>query len=171
MKGKGNLDGEWLYRTEAMQGYTIYCCQNPTGGLKDKPTKGPDPYHTMYSMAGCSIGQHKADYATLYADTPEAKKFRTHFKGNYKDMQEAKEGEDSDDIEFDNTHLLGGVLDNKLRRINSIFCARFDYIEKTRDYYRQKRQNPEEPKPEEQNVEEKPVEMPAEESKESPDEK
>ena len=90
----------------------------------------------MYSMAGCSVAQHKADYATLYADTAEAQHFRAHFKGNYKDMQETKEGEDSDDIEFEKTALLGGVLDNKLRRINTIYCARFDYIEKTRAYYR-----------------------------------
>ena len=55
MKGKGNVNGEWLYRQEAMQAYTIFCCQDANrGGVADKPTTYPDPYHTMYSLAGCS---------------------------------------------------------------------------------------------------------------------
>lgn len=55
-KGNANVNGgEWLCRQEALQAYTILCCQNIKGGLKDKPTKGPDPYHTMYALAGCSI--------------------------------------------------------------------------------------------------------------------
>lgn len=55
-KGNANVNGgEWLCRQEALQAYTLLCCQNVKGGLKDKPTKGPDPYHTMYALAGCSI--------------------------------------------------------------------------------------------------------------------
>ena len=85
-KGQSNLNGEWLCRPEALQAYTILCCQNHGGGLKDKPTKGPDPYHTMYSLAGTSIMQHRSDYERLHADTAEAKEFRAKFTGNYGDM-------------------------------------------------------------------------------------
>ena len=26
LKGKGNVDGEWLFNQEALQGYTVICC-------------------------------------------------------------------------------------------------------------------------------------------------
>ena len=37
----------------------------------------------MYSLAGTSIAQYKSDYARIYADTEEAKTFRSNFDGNY----------------------------------------------------------------------------------------
>ena len=81
-RGQTNVNGDWLCRQEALQAYTILCCQNVnTGGCKDKPTKGCDPYHTMYSLAGTSIAQHKSDYERLYA--PGAEAFRASFTGNY----------------------------------------------------------------------------------------
>ena len=63
-----NVDGEYLFHQEALQGYIILCCQHAKGGLFDKPGKHPDIYHTMYSMAGLSVSQGKANYAGLYAD-------------------------------------------------------------------------------------------------------
>jgi len=63
-----NIQGEYLFNQEALQGYVILCCQQIKGGLKDKPTKGPDIYHTAYSLAGCSISQNKENYKGLYAD-------------------------------------------------------------------------------------------------------
>ena len=60
LEGKGNINGgEWLNNQLALQGYTIFCCQNSEGGLKDKPRKHVDVYHTMYSLAGTSICQYK----------------------------------------------------------------------------------------------------------------
>jgi len=52
---KMNVDGEYLFNQEALQGYILLCCQNGAGGLKDKPSKGPDIYHTCYSLSGMSI--------------------------------------------------------------------------------------------------------------------
>lgn len=82
-KGNTNVNGEWVCRQEALQAYTVLCCQDFNGGLKDKPTKGADPYHTMYSLAGTSIAQYKSDYDRLYAETDAAKDFRARFTGNY----------------------------------------------------------------------------------------
>jgi prenyltransferase beta subunit len=42
------------------------------GGVRDKPSKGPDPYHTCYGLAGNSIAQHKSDYVNLHAKTEHA---------------------------------------------------------------------------------------------------
>ena len=34
------------------------------------------------------------------------------------------------------TTLLGGILDNKLRRIHPIYNVRFDYLERAKEFYR-----------------------------------
>ena len=58
MEGKGNFEGEWLFDQLALQGYSLICCQQSGGGLKDKPTTKPDYYHTNYALAGLSVAQH-----------------------------------------------------------------------------------------------------------------
>ena len=78
-----------------MQAYTIYCCQERSGGLKDKPTTRQDPYHTMYSLAGCSVAQYKSDYENLYAKTEKAKSFTLNFDGNYRTDQPEEEKNDT----------------------------------------------------------------------------
>lgn len=45
----------------ALQAYLLRCCQDSAGGLKDKPGKGRDYYHTCYPLQGMSIAQH--DYS------------------------------------------------------------------------------------------------------------
>lgn len=97
LKGQGNFNGEWLYNQQALQGYTIICCQNgDNGGLKDKPMKYPDFYHTCYALSGHSIAQHKSDYKDLLA--PDATKSST-FNGIYEDSN-------------DKTVLLSGLKEN-----------------------------------------------------------
>ena len=46
-----------------LQKYTLLAAQAPTGGLKDKPGKGKDYYHTCYALSGLSVSQHCADAA------------------------------------------------------------------------------------------------------------
>lgn len=49
-----------LFSREGLIRYVLGCCQNPErGGLRDKPGKGPDPYHTCYTLAGLSSAQHQ----------------------------------------------------------------------------------------------------------------
>jgi protein farnesyltransferase subunit beta len=42
----------------ALQEYVLLCCQSPAGGLRDKPSKGRDFYHTCYCLSGLSSAQH-----------------------------------------------------------------------------------------------------------------
>lgn len=46
------------YNARALQAWLLACCQAPTGGMRDKPGKGPDFYHTCYCLSGLSIAQH-----------------------------------------------------------------------------------------------------------------
>jgi len=48
-----------LYSREGLMRYILSCCQNETGGLRDKPSKHPDTYHTCYGLAGLSAAQHR----------------------------------------------------------------------------------------------------------------
>ena len=44
-----------LFDTNALRKYILLCCQNPKGGLLDKPGKSPDFYHTCYCLSGLSL--------------------------------------------------------------------------------------------------------------------
>ncbi|XP_026854190.2 protein farnesyltransferase subunit beta [Electrophorus electricus] len=48
----------WMFERQALQEYLLLCCQNPGGGLLDKPGKSRDFYHTCYCLSGLSIAQH-----------------------------------------------------------------------------------------------------------------
>ncbi|CEF63010.1 Farnesyltransferase, CAAX box, beta [Strongyloides ratti] len=43
---------------KALEAFTLFISQDPLGGLKDKPGKPCDLYHTCYSLSGLSIAQH-----------------------------------------------------------------------------------------------------------------
>lgn len=48
----------WLFQSRALQQYILICCQYPSGGLIDKPSKPRDVYHTCYTLSGLSVAQH-----------------------------------------------------------------------------------------------------------------
>lgn len=48
----------WMFDQQALQEYILLCCQNPAGGLVDKPGKSRDFYHTCYCLSGLSVAQH-----------------------------------------------------------------------------------------------------------------
>ncbi|KAF9552177.1 terpenoid cyclases/Protein prenyltransferase [Agrocybe pediades] len=60
----GTSEGVWddvdegLYNKTALQEYIIYAGQHPAGGLRDKPPKHADVYHTLYCLSGLSSAQH-----------------------------------------------------------------------------------------------------------------
>eukprot|EP00347_Sterkiella_histriomuscorum_P006994 403350653 len=89
MKGQGNLDGQWLYNIEAAQGYVKICCQNEKGGVKDKPDKNPDIYHSFYSVSGLSSSQYQSDYNRLQSDDIQ-QNIALNFTGNEQDFDTLK---------------------------------------------------------------------------------
>ncbi|KAA6398376.1 MAG: putative protein farnesyltransferase subunit beta [Streblomastix strix] len=44
-----------IFQPQGLLSYALGCCQDRTGGLKDKPSTHTDLYHTCYSLSGCSI--------------------------------------------------------------------------------------------------------------------
>ncbi|KAJ9080362.1 CAAX farnesyltransferase (FTase) subunit beta, variant 4 [Entomophthora muscae] len=64
-----------LYDREALKKYIVLACQAPSGGLRDKPGKPSDYYHTCYVLSGLSIAQHAYKFTapedpTLISQTP-----------------------------------------------------------------------------------------------------
>ncbi|KAG6841519.1 hypothetical protein C0991_010133 [Blastosporella zonata] len=63
-EGQGE-DNEWndaddtLFHRRALQEYILYAGQHPAGGLRDKPPKDADAYHTLYCLSGLSTAQHR----------------------------------------------------------------------------------------------------------------
>lgn len=48
-----------LWCRDGLIRYILCCCQNQkSGGLRDKPSKHPDTYHSCYVLAGLSTAQH-----------------------------------------------------------------------------------------------------------------
>lgn len=46
-----------IYSEKDLQNYITFYCQDIRGGLKDKPGKNRDIYHTCYSLLGCTLSQ------------------------------------------------------------------------------------------------------------------
>ncbi|KIW89170.1 uncharacterized protein Z519_10022 [Cladophialophora bantiana CBS 173.52] len=59
---------ENLYSSEGLARYILCCCQAKGGGLRDKPSKRPDSYHTCYNLSGLSIVEHSHSYGTSDGD-------------------------------------------------------------------------------------------------------
>ena len=52
-----------LFNRTALQEYVLIAAQaEPHGGLRDKPGKGADAYHSCYNLAGLAAAQHCAVY-------------------------------------------------------------------------------------------------------------
>ena len=57
-----------LYNIAKLERYILLCAQEPTGGLRDKPSKSRDFYHTCYNLCGLSIAQQHHATATTTND-------------------------------------------------------------------------------------------------------
>lgn len=63
-----------LWDREALQNYTLYCCQTKgKGGLRDKPGKGADAYHSNYTLCGLAGAQNSYTYDEALAKEKNAK--------------------------------------------------------------------------------------------------
>ncbi|TFK35695.1 terpenoid cyclases/protein prenyltransferase alpha-alpha toroid [Crucibulum laeve] len=65
-----DVDDE-LYNQKALQEYILYAGQHPAGGLRDKPPKNADAYHTLYCLSGLSSAQHHVFPSTVRRDQVE----------------------------------------------------------------------------------------------------
>jgi len=80
-KAAGNDEETWddvddaLLNRKALQEYILYAAQHPAGGLRDKPPKNADAYHTLYCLAGLSSAQHH-----VFPSPARRTQIRNHWK-------------------------------------------------------------------------------------------
>ena len=55
---EGGGDASPSFDRRALERYVLSCAQQETGGLRDKPGKRRDQYHSCYALSGLSIAQH-----------------------------------------------------------------------------------------------------------------
>ncbi|KAF9145008.1 hypothetical protein BGX30_010667 [Mortierella sp. GBA39] len=53
---------DFVYDRDGLQEYLLAACQSKTGGLRDKPSKSIDHYHTCYCLSGLSLSQHQMSF-------------------------------------------------------------------------------------------------------------
>lgn len=58
-----------LFNTRALQLWILRGCQQLKGGLRDKPGKSPDYYHTCYCLSGLTAAQHMEGGCVVGPDT------------------------------------------------------------------------------------------------------
>jgi len=51
-------DGSLTFDQQLLQRYVLLCAQDVNGGLRDKPSKSRDFYHSCYNLSGLSVSQH-----------------------------------------------------------------------------------------------------------------
>ncbi|KAJ6096643.1 hypothetical protein N7486_007389 [Penicillium sp. IBT 16267x] len=94
-----------LFSREGLSRYILGCCQSNNGGLRDKPGKHPDSYHTCYVLAGLSAMQHY-HYRTDSSPT-SSKMFSSAFSWRSSPIREGNVYEKSDRLEP--LHPLFGI--------------------------------------------------------------
>ena len=60
------------FNARALQGWILGCCQSEKGGLRDKPGKSADFYHTCYCLSGLSVAQWYGELPVLAGGTDTA---------------------------------------------------------------------------------------------------
>jgi len=81
----GPLSYALLFDKPMLQRYILLCAQDVNGGLRDKPSKPRDFYHSCYNLSGLALAQHCGDPLSncnsSNATTP-AKEFAQHNFGH-----------------------------------------------------------------------------------------
>ncbi|GKY90579.1 hypothetical protein MPSEU_000031600 [Mayamaea pseudoterrestris] len=68
-----------LFDQGMLERYTLTCAQNTSGGLRDKPSKSRDHYHSCYNLSGLSVAQYSSgDAAPAFGHPQQSRVARTH---------------------------------------------------------------------------------------------
>ncbi|CAI7809224.1 unnamed protein product, partial [Closterium sp. NIES-54] len=70
-RGGRDCVGSFCYSDVALQAYLLLCCQVPEGGLRDKPGKARDYYHTCYALSGLTAAQHSHPVTLPHTHAPQ----------------------------------------------------------------------------------------------------
>lgn len=64
-----NEEGYLLFDQKLLNQYILLCAQDVNGGLRDKPSKPRDFYHSCYNLSGLSVAQHSLSQTSFSPDS------------------------------------------------------------------------------------------------------
>ncbi len=65
-------EGNLTFNQNLLQRYILLCAQDTQGGLRDKPSKGRDFYHSCYNLSGLSVAQHVLSRSGIVSDEEDS---------------------------------------------------------------------------------------------------
>ena len=77
VKDSNSFPSSLLFDQAMLERYILLCAQDVHGGLRDKPSKNRDFYHSCYNLSGLSVAQH-CDKSELYGHQSLSKVGQTH---------------------------------------------------------------------------------------------
>lgn len=95
-----------LFDRVALQEFILLIAQAPKGGLRDKPGKHADAYHTCYNLSGLSMCQNRVEL------DPSS---RREFYASYKADPQSKQDDLEEWKKCCYAALLGWTVDPKLQ--------------------------------------------------------
>lgn len=116
-----------LYSREGLIRYILCCCQDHRGGLRDKPGKRPDAYHTCYTLAGLSSAQHR-----YWIEQPVAAGLETRSSPAF---WWAGSPSSPEDAESDADALTFGPEEDRVALMHPIFVLPWGVAERTRSHF------------------------------------
>lgn len=119
---------ESVWNKLGLQRYILCAAQHPAGGLRDKPPKAADAYHTLYCLVGLSTAQHnvypsparRANVAAVWQSHP-AYPHEELRKTSFVDMLSWSEEEGG-------SHVLGGSV-NRVNATHPVFGLTITHTE------------------------------------------
>jgi protein farnesyltransferase subunit beta len=130
----GNSEDIWddvddaLLNRKAIQEYLLYAGQHPAGGLRDKPPKSADAYHTLYCLAGLSSAQHHVFPSPARRDA-----IRKHWKpsldSTFDDLRKAAFAEALSWTEEEGTSKYVGGPVNRVNATHPVFNLTITHTE------------------------------------------
>lgn len=111
-----------LWSRSGLARYILCCCQNlRTGGMRDKPSKFPDSYHTCYVLAGLSAAQNIFTYQEVD---------KMGVAGATAAFGWSVEGRGSDDVPCE-------YMD-RVKAVHPVFVVSFESVEEARRHFEEK---------------------------------
>ncbi|KAG8701066.1 CAAX farnesyltransferase (FTase) subunit beta [Ceratobasidium sp. 395] len=126
-----------LFEKTALQRFTLVSSQMPSGGLRDKPGKPADLYHTTYNLAGLSTAQHRV-YRSLITEKKleEAWKSSTSpVPGGIEELRRTTWARASAWQEDEGAHLYLGGEQNRVNATHPLFNLTISHARRMMNYF------------------------------------
>jgi hypothetical protein len=129
-------EGCLMFNQAKLMKYLMYCCQSLGGGMRDKPGKSRDFYHSCYALSGLSIAQHSYLFSnrSLFSEAIDTSTGEENIEGSEtRPVTRSYIEEDTDDLA-----LVYGDMCNLINPTSLAFNIGLSSLRATIDYFANK---------------------------------